>query len=1592
MKKTPIYLALATACVALGATGAQLHQLTLPSQAISQLKSRQQADNLKQNKGLNIALTPSRKFSPEAGLTGSHRYIIRLKDKPLSQYGGELQGYGSALVSSRSGEQKLDLKGTAASRYKALLEQKQSHFISSASKLGVSVSPQAQFQLAINGMVAQLSQAQAQRLAELPEVAHIERVQMRQLLSDTGAKHIGAGDVWAGNTASGVGYLGDGMVVGIIDTGVNSDHPSFADTGADGVKIANPLGSGHYLHDCTKAGFEDRCNDKLIGIWSTPIITDTFQDPYFAEGRPAIGEDYNGHGSHTASTAVGNVLDAVPLQLASVGNGDGVDTGFTFERLSGMAPHANLITYQVCYPGNSGDLYAGCPTDALVAGIEQAIEDGVDVINFSIGGSEKFPWEDSVELAFLSARQAGVSVAAAAGNSGGDGWQEYYGSADHSSPWLATVGATTIPDGILVHDRYLKDLSGGDTTAPANLQGLGITDAFTGNIVYAGDFGDALCLASFPAGTFSSDQIVVCDRGDNARVEKADNIKAGGAGGFILVDVSPDTTPVNDVYSLPGIHLGISEGEQLKTWLASGSGHSGTIEAALIEETYDPSAGDQLAYFSSRGPANTHGDYLIPDLAAPGVDIYAAYADEHPFSESPVSSDWSYLSGTSMASPHVAGAMALLKQAHPDWSDAEVLSALMMTAEQVWWKGEKANLWQAGAGRINVAKAIDTGLVMDVPVDDFMAANPHNGGDVKALNLPSMVNSQCLGTCSWLRTFTATRDGTWELATDTGELSYVLDVHPKQFSLQAGQTQTVMVTASILDAQTPLGNSEFFLDGQLTLTPSDAALPALHLPVQAKFSHGRLPEAMQVPVNRNKGQFGINHLTLPATDSLDGEVTALVKPAIETLTLKQDSNYELWDDITDGTSLRILEVPANTARLIVESLGLVESSIEEPYKQGSLTVVIGKDINGDGLPQFDTEAICLSNASTINNYCNINEPSAGNYWVVLNNYANALPYGETATDSFKVATAIVSKDVATDASLSVPASTDGVNPATVTLNWALDDFSEGDFRYAMLSLGHQGSKDNLGLIPLKVVREADDVSFKVSKTKAKPGDVIDFSVKVTPNIQGLDRQFSLGLALPEGLTLLPDSVALGTLGDQELVVDGNSISLSGVQPNTADLLPRYQTSTSLTDAQCRTPDINSDTDGGYKDLASYGVSPLPLWDGGYTAEAPLDLSWIWYDLAANEGVSLYHNQAYSRTQTVTINPAGFIDLEGLPLFWPFHYPLPFDGFPYSVIAPLWRGLFAVDYSPSFGDALAGISVAGLTHSDNSKTLIVEWDNVYTQTIDGSTPNDSFDFEAFINLDYKFEKGQPEIIFAYGKLDGQLAGVAGFPANIGGSVGVKGFQGPLDAFGPIYGYLGTQVAYDESLNQIQEGVVVCLDYRGPEESQMSLSFQARVNESAIGQDMALTLENQVEGLDDDNKTAMLSVATNIQIAPMADLSTEENTAIEGIEVLYVDNLGGDNSISVTGKHISATVHGHGPGATFDLVPEANFHGQTLVTVTVADQAAPNDKASTSFMLTVNSDGVDPVEPQPTPDADNGGGGGALGFGLALLALLGWRRRA
>ncbi|MEE4192946.1 MAG: S8 family serine peptidase, partial [Halieaceae bacterium] len=730
--------------------------------------------------------------SPEPDDGGVHRYIIQFEEDALPLYAGGVNGIPALAKNGR-----LDPTSPEAQAYVDFLQQRQSEMLSTISAEAGSVYVERTHQHALNAATVRMTAAAASKVRRMPGVRLVERDRAVEPSTATSVGFIGAPDVWDG-TATGIGYLGEGVVVGIIDSGINHSHPSFAATGDDGYTHTNPLGDGNYLGECIAD--PSLCNSKLIGAYTfLDAQTSPVPDEILLPGQPDSA-DTDGHGTHVASTAAGNIVFNVALPDA-----DGNDSSIVFDQISGVAPHANVVAYKVCAPS--------CFFSDIVAAVDQAIADGVvDVLNHSIGSPGGNPWNSSQAQAFLAARAAGIFVANSAGNSGPDvGSAEAAGNA----PWVAAVAATT-------HDRsypskQLEAMSGGDTAPPADIIGRSVSGGITGEIVYAGDFptsnGSAndtepeQCLDPFPAGTFTSSQIVMCDRGAIARVAKGQHVRDGGAGGFILGNLDGGATSVNDdTHVIPAIHVAAADANALRSWLASGSGHTGTI-TSVSTTISDPAAGDNLADFSSRGPY-TGFNILAPNTAAPGVDILAAGAEltqgqvdlirsiYEPNNWDSVAGEYGAIGGTSMSSPHIAGVAALLRQANPLWTDAEILSAIMTTGSYDLVKEDgvtPADIHDFGGGRVQAALAVKAGLVLDESSTNFQAANPDTGGDPAQLNVAALVSNECVQTCTWTREVRATVDGSWT----AGGFDPWVTVSPASFSLTAGQTQVIEVTADV---------------------------------------------------------------------------------------------------------------------------------------------------------------------------------------------------------------------------------------------------------------------------------------------------------------------------------------------------------------------------------------------------------------------------------------------------------------------------------------------------------------------------------------------------------------------------------------------------------------------------------------------------------------------------------------------------------------------------------------------------------------------------------------------------------------------------
>ena len=682
----------------------------------------------------------------------------------------------------------------------------------------VGVSPDAkisEYIYALNGFAANISHAEATKLAAHKDVALVLPDELYELTTDATPDFLGLTGP-AGPWRTGV--TGRGVVVGIIDTGIWPEHPSFEDRNLPAPPI-DPLENivvgdfeigtcnfGNTDHHPDDAPFT--CNNKLVGARN---VMPTYRQVIGAEDFEFnSARDDNGHGSHTASTAAGN-RDVEGAQI--LGN----DLG----RISGMAPDAHIIAYKGC-----GNL--GCFGSDLALAIDIAVADGVDVINYSIGGTATAITVD--ELAFLFAANAGVHVATSAGNSG-PGAATIRNPA--KVPWLTTVGANTQP-------RFLSGIVElGDGRA---FEGASVTGG-TGpaRLVDAADAApDDLCRPGQLDPELVEGNIVLCRRGVIARVAKSLAVFQAGGVGMIMYENTDDDNLFSDTHWVPSVSVDNTPGLEIKAYIAE-EGEDALAEIRdTAQKTEWPSA-PSLTRFSSRGP-NVFADVIKPDVTAPGMQVLAAYS---PFTTPGFVQDemFAAIAGTSMSSPHVAGILALLKQANPGWSPAMARSALMTTADQEVVDNDRvspATPFGMGSGHLNPGGAVrrgssfQPGLVYDAGFLDYLGflcdAFPDIFLDPEAtcgfledqgiptravdLNYPSIGVAELTGTETVTRTVTSVaREAGNRRYTAVVEAppGYSVTVEPSSFTIRRGQTQTFEVT--ITNETAPAGEWRF---GSLT--------------------------------------------------------------------------------------------------------------------------------------------------------------------------------------------------------------------------------------------------------------------------------------------------------------------------------------------------------------------------------------------------------------------------------------------------------------------------------------------------------------------------------------------------------------------------------------------------------------------------------------------------------------------------------------------------------------------------------------------------------------------------------------------------------
>lgn len=1153
-----------------------------------------------------------------------NRYFVLLEDEPLALYQGNVKGLKATNIAASQGinslsNGKLNLNSSASVTYSNYLAKRQNDTIVSINQiLKRDVKVEKRFKIALNSLVVDLEPNEVLALRKMPGVLAVEKEEMHQLLTDVGPQHVGAPVIWDNDDIE--GSKGEGLIVGVMDTGISSYtskvwsyqgadgfvgkefHPSFADVGADGYDHTNPNGEGVYFGECIDSPYW--CNDKVIGVLSFEGLT--------ASGlwdmRANTGQDDHGHGTHVISTIAGNRVDNVNYptvypSMESEWSHKYYDSEIAVS-VSGVAPHANIISYKTCATH-------GCAPSAAVEAIEHAIANDVDVLNYSVGGSAGSPWFDTDALAFLSAREAGIHTAVAAGNSGQSG-EKTVGSPGNS-PWVTTVAA-------LSHSRdftaeKVASFSGGNTDL-GQLTGKGATsgiDMLT-DVVYAGDIENATeaelaggigycgdySLPSWWDEASIEGKIVVCRRGGNdsegvplSRLSKGATALNSRAAGMIFINADETIDNVeNDLHVLPTVHLNKADGEQLLAWLAEGEGHQASFTASELELNDDKA--DITASFTSRGPDYFTDDYMIPDVGAPGVDILAGglgdgmqSSNSQPYEK--INGEFRFMSGTSMASPHIAGMYVLMKAAQPNWTPAEAQSALMMTAytnvkEDDDFDNElnRADMHRTGSGSARVNLAVNAGLVMNETRAGYEAANPHAEelgisdsiadwhGQPHQMNLASLSKGECLIDCEWTRAFKATKAGSWTVSFEYYNEGFTLSADKSSFTVSEGEEVDIMFTAQAVS-----GLDVKWANGRVVLTPDDNSMPVQTLPVTVNFIAGIAPEQTDIVAMRTSDSAPIKGITTIGTDDLQINKSELVKADVHEFELMRDATNDTiyhWDNPEDK-SIRVfpLNIQANSKRLVIEVL---ETSSPD------LDIFIGIDGNLDGMPDtYEMRAIPFQSASEIAlEKIDLLDPRNDTYWVLIHNWAEGpaelqenqmlCEEGQAPDegmecvseddlpimDSVKLAISNVATD-GDNVTIDAPTSAAALEEVDVRIAWN-ETMTEGDIYHGVFSLGTSSELNkNIGSIKVNIRRGEDDV--RISEP-AVINDKMSLSIDVSSNNTSEDRKYDFSMELAESVTVdmivkevsVDGVVRLMSITDDSVVdysIDENIVSWSQTQ-------------------------------------------------------------------------------------------------------------------------------------------------------------------------------------------------------------------------------------------------------------------------------------------------------------------------------------------------------------------------------------------------------------------------------------------------------------
>jgi subtilisin family serine protease len=877
-------------------------------------------------------------------------YIVQLRDAAVATYKGERPGF--AATKPQPGH-KLDRTSGQVESYVKHLEQTHDRLLA---ELGAEAKIYS-FRYAFNGFAARLTAGQLSRLARRPEVARIWLDTEQRVQTNNSAVFLGLLKQDGGLRAD-LGLRGEGIVIGVIDSGIAPEHPSLRDYEevipracrsrwataswlgwmlCHSVRENPPMRQVYaplstFSGACqTGAGFgPEDCSNKLVSarFYIDGFLFRNALDP----GEFVSPKDAAGHGTHIATVAAGNPATAELF-------------GTRIGTISGIAPRARIAIYKACWL-KPGETHATCATSDLARAIDDAVADGVDSLHYSVGSLETDRTAPD-DIALLNALDAGVLSVVAAGN---DGPELATIGSPSSDPWVLTVTATT-QNG----SRYEEAI---EITAPKDLASfIEMREAsFTPQLIGGGAVEGKLVLvddgqAVLEGGALGSPRdaceplvngaqlhgaIALIERGGCEFSFKIAAAEQAGARAAIVYNNFGAPLVMNGMpgnIAIPAVMIGTAEGQDIVDALTAGDAIEVRLEKGVLIERRD--IGFELGEFASRGPNLGESDFLKPDVAAPGVNILGGHTPD--VAHGLKGEYFQYQTGTSMAAPEAAGIAALLKEANPSWSPAAIKSALMTRAFPGVVREDAetpADPFDMGAGHIDPNLAIDPGLVYDNGYLDHAAylcgltGSPLSVSDcdllaesgysfeARNLNLPSIGVTELITSDIVTRRVTNAGPPATYRARVEPPPGIAASVTPPSLTLATGESAEYSIAFERLDAE--LDYWQFgaltWSDGERDVTSPIAVRPVtLRAPVELALSGTSGSASMAVDFGYDGAYVarvhGLHAPGLRESGHVDDDVTNNFSFRFDSgvtahyFTLRPDELFlrvALFDELTDG--------------------------------------------------------------------------------------------------------------------------------------------------------------------------------------------------------------------------------------------------------------------------------------------------------------------------------------------------------------------------------------------------------------------------------------------------------------------------------------------------------------------------------------------------------------------------------------------------------------------------------------------------------------------------------------------------------------------